>query len=111
MCWGVWASAGKSVLARTQHSGLRHIRMARGARKAQGSSKEITRRAREERAQSGGNGVENNDDDRTGTRAFVAGERGASERGADADQRDANECDADEQETDALPREAIAQRR
>ena len=63
-------------------------------------------------AESGGNGVENNvnDDERTGTRAFVAGERGAGERGADADQRDANKCHADEQETEVLP-EAIAQRR
>ena len=109
MCWGVWASAGKSVLARTQHSGLRHIRMARGARKAQGSSEEVTRRAREERAKSGGNDAENNDDERTG-RLFVAGEQGASERGDDVDQRDANECHADEQETEALP-EAIVQRR
>jgi hypothetical protein len=89
---------------------VRHARMARGARKTQGSSEEVTRRAREESAESGGNGAENNDDARTGTRAFVAGERGASERGANADQRDANECHADEQETEALP-EAIVQRR
>ena len=66
--------------------------MALGTRKAQGSSEEVTwsRKTREERAKSGGNGAENNDDERTGIRAFVAGERGASERGADADQRDTN---------------------
>jgi hypothetical protein len=61
------------------------------------------RKAREERRQWG---AENNDDERTRTRDFIAGERGASERGADADQRDANEFDADEQETDGFLRQS-----
>ena len=61
------------------------------------------RKAHEERRQWG---AENNDDERTRTRDFIAGERGASERDADADQRDANECDADEQETDGFLRQS-----
>ena len=40
------------------------------------------RKAREERRQWG---AENNDDERTRTRDFIAGERGASERDADAE--------------------------